>query len=550
MSCSLVYANSVTIEVDPQRPVVGEEFELIFNVTTTTNTDEPYISFNAGEAEVKGRRLVGKQSNASVINGNFSTSSKYKYAYTLVSPKAGGLTIYDIKVDIDGKTITVPNRTILVASENVAPKDFFLVAEVSKTEAYLGEGLNVNYYLYSRSQNLGRTEIEIFPKLNNFIKRFYMPQNERETVEYRGAVYRRSLEYSARVYAEKVGKLKIDPLRLKFQYTEYRDNRNLGNFGFSFGRPKIKSLSSEPVTINVLPLPEGQPQGFTGLIGQHDFKIKVNKNRFLVNEAIEVKLEITGPGALENYPAPTLYQDPSLEMFDTKSELSEIDKSNGKKVFEYTYLARSPLTFKEKTIPFTFFDPQTKNYMTQEVVLPPLLIGGGEVKAQTSGNESQTENKNTTEEPPKTIATEGSIIAPDFENIKGSFGNNWIKLLNYLLILLIVFVFIEKLASGIMNKGVPQEALSLTHEIKTKGINYSLLNKYLRLTHRYRRDIDNKLTLEEIVEKLPVSIGCKKYFIENVQITENMEYKDSGKDYKTKFIKKHFDELNSNMMQK
>ena len=145
-SC-LAFANSVTVEINPSRPVINEEFEVIFKVSTTAGRDEPYISFEPGNAEVRGRRLVGKQSSARLINGKFSTSTVYKYSYQLITDRAGTLTIKDIVVDVGGEEIKVPNKRVNITSKRSQPKMFFLAAEVNKTSAYLGEGLDLNYYL-------------------------------------------------------------------------------------------------------------------------------------------------------------------------------------------------------------------------------------------------------------------------------------------------------------------------------------------------------------------------------------------------------------------
>ena len=70
---------------------------------------------------------------------------------------------------------------------------------MSKTQAYIGEGIDVRYYLYSRAPVV-QTEFKSFPKLNGFIKRYHKIADREEAVEYEGIVYRRSLKYSARVY--------------------------------------------------------------------------------------------------------------------------------------------------------------------------------------------------------------------------------------------------------------------------------------------------------------------------------------------------------------
>ena len=161
-------------------------------------------------------------------------------------------------------------------------------------------------------------KLKEFPKLNKFIKRFHHINSPVEMVQYKGQVLKRILAYSARLYPEKVGPAVLDPMKISIQIIE----SDYGGFGFGSQRYKNKDLSSPRVEVEVLPLPsEGVPASFTGLVGEHEFNLSVPKSKYLINEPIEIKLEVKGKGAVENYDAPTIFSDNNLEQFDTNTAI-------------------------------------------------------------------------------------------------------------------------------------------------------------------------------------------------------------------------------------
>ena len=140
-----------------------------------------------------------------------------------------------------------------------------------------------------------------------------------ERVSHEGKLYTRRVLYTAQLYAQSPGVYKIDPITLGVSYNA-RSRNSLNNFGFGFnlGRLKTKSLRSKVVEVTVKALPiDGVPPSFTGLVGKHEFSLKVNKNKFITNEPIEVSLAVRGEGALELLEAPPILSSPSIEEFES-----------------------------------------------------------------------------------------------------------------------------------------------------------------------------------------------------------------------------------------
>ncbi|MBK23733.1 MAG: hypothetical protein CME70_06975 [Halobacteriovorax sp.] len=535
---SNLIADVVTLDVNPNRPIVGETFQLVFKIKTS-DSDEPYISFDRGTADVIGKSDRGVSINTTIINGKFSTTRTLTHVYELVASRPGPLRISNIKVEIGGKEYKVKSKTINILREAVRAKDFFLQAEPSKTEVYVGEGIDVRYYLYTKVPIVSQ-EVKVFPKLDKFIKRFHMINREQTTtVEYMGEIYKKSLKYSARIYPEKVGRAFIDPLKLRVQYSSSNRNTPFGAFGLRMREYKTRSIQSKKIEILVNPIPtENLPSDFTGLVGDHDFDFTLNKSKYLVNEVVEAKLNVTGPGALENYAAPKVYTHPSLEEFDTKAEFSEVSKVLGKKSFDYTFLARDRFSLPQREISLSIFDPNSKTFVTKKLSLPSLSVEGGIVKPNSGGHsEKKKETLNTSDDNRGVVG----LVAPSFVGgftLKKINLLKWTNLfLGFVLLILIVIPFKKYLLMKLEKSEIELAVI----DIKKNGMNYHRLYAVLSLLPV---DSENG-SIQDRLERSELSKSAKAYFIKSLESCELGDFSgiNGKKQNMGKVDSKHFSEL-------
>lgn len=545
-----VYAASVEITFDPVRPVVNEPFNIIFTITTSQNDNkEPYINFELSRGEVKSKVLASRSSNATVINGRFQLTKSYRYEYEVMTDRSGVLMVRNIEVDMDGNIVKPSNKTVKIYSKRQTPTSFFLQAEVSQESAFVGEGIDLRYYLYSRIP-VSPLEIEIFPKLKGFIKRFHMPDNRTETVEIDGVIYRRSVQYSARIYPEKIGDLRIDPLKLKVQYSDRR-NKNFGQFGFAFGKRRNKSLRSKPIIVKVDPVPaENVPKTFTGLIGYHEFKFSINKSKFLVNEVIEMKLVVDGPGALEKLDIPQLISHPEIENFDIKSELNEVSKSRSTKTFEFTYLPRDEVELPEKTVQLHYYDRKTGSFKYGEIKIPAISVKGGAVQSKSSTN---TGSANAVTETPFEDNNKGSSLFPKLTHhrkfVTPAFNeNDESELINFPRLLIILFAIIILVQIGWMLRGVklfrkyPLEVSRAYAKVRSEGVSFTTLSSFIRSITGLTRGDSIHLPLSEQIQHLEISDAAKNYLTQCVVESANIKYARNRNKNKLKLESKYFKE--------
>lgn len=548
------FAQEVLTEVNPQEPVMNESFYVTFKIKVSSDT-EPYITFTPSGAQVLGKREQGVSIQTVVINGKFTTTKEQEIVYELMADHSGMVTLRNIKVDINGKTIPVKDVHINILSAPKKTPEAFIEAQVSKTKVYVGEGIDVNYYLYFKtSANL--ENVKDFPKLNKFIKRFHSINSPPETVQYKGEVIRRILAYSARVYPEKVGSAVIDPLRLNIQLVESDYN----GFGFGTQRVKTKELASNRVEIEVLPLPsENVPPGFTGLVGEHEFKLIGGKEKYLVNEPIELKLEVSGKGALEKMDSPVIYSDNNLETFDTKSEVTETGNNTAKKVFEYTYLARNALSIKARDLSLAYFDPSTGKYVEKKIKIPEIDVSG--TAAPSTGNQKVVDKKNDNPDSSagdsnfldnllngkskSVIRPELGLVGPIFKNLS-FIEMNYFKMINIFLLLIAIAILVIILKNSeiqINYKGANKEAKNLLSNLKKNGLNYSDLYKLLSMMDKANRISKEGMSLIEIIDSSDLSREAKLYFKNCLNGCEQQNYGVKKSQSPVKFENKFFNEL-------
>lgn len=529
-------ANDVNISVIPSRPAAEDPFNIVFRVSTMGGV-QPEVFFTPDNLEILGKKSTGMTRRTKFINGKVYTEDEISFTYEVVAAKPGTARIRDIRVKVGDKTINVPQRSFRVFKAQQTPKDFHVIAEINKEKLYVGEGLTVKYYLLKKS-NVRNFEISKYPKLEKWLKRFFNKPEPSRNVEYGGEVFRRELLYAARLFPEKAGKYFVDPIRLRVQYGAQVNNDPFSNFGFGFQRMKTKSAASRKIPIEVLPLPEAPPNtNFTGLVGEHDFKVVQAKNRYLVNEAIELKFEVTGGGALEAYEGPKLYTHGSLEDFETNSDLRVLNADRATKVYEYTYLPRAGFNIPASELKLAYFDPDERVYKEKTVSLSGLeIFGGANNIAKASSNESVFTSPSANNQQVLTTGTEitGLSIRP------GVFKNwSFFSILNNSFIALIVLTLLSFFLRKSENQNLGLvKAKELNKELSTGKGSYSKVFQLFVLAGGEVRD-----NLEAHVKDLGFSKKTESYFIKVVRMAQEKNYLEHKKTFKFDYDKSAFKEL-------
>ncbi len=524
-----VTQGQVKIKIDPERPVYKEPYEIRFTVEVRGD-EEPQIRFSPINIEILSKNQVGSQTQATFINGRAQITKSLTYVYEVVSNRFGSAYLKDIVVESGGKEITHPTMRVTILQQPQTTKRIFLRAEPDKESAYVGESILVRYFLYARDDiSVSSSDVKKFPKLDKFLKRFHQEQMIPERVRVDGRIYVRRVIYTAQVFAEAPGQYSLDPISLKVGYSD-RSSR-IGGFSFRMGRSKTTGVQSPVVDIDVKPLPPGKlPPNFTGLVGDLDFKIKINKDRFIVNEPIEVELEVSGDAAFELFDPPSVLPFNEVEEFDKKADLIIRKDFSAVKKVEYTYLARAPLDLENQKVVFSYFDPKIPEYKTVSLNLGNIKISGLGQKSQTSLN---------------TPANNSNIVQPSSQNERESEFNPkpFLKPVNTILynsfelaavfgaiVVFLILVLIKQMSSKI--KPAPQKALfKKAYKAGVDYKDYIKILSWVSTTSDFRQEIDS----------LDLADNGKEYL--KKLLDQLNEHYQAGQEGRIKVKKKFFKDL-------
>jgi hypothetical protein len=523
-----VLADELKVEISPAKPVAGEVFQAYFRIFTSAD-EEPAINFNPANVEVVGKSNQGVSTRTVYANGKLTVTREITIVYDLVSEKSGFASLREITAQLGNKTIRHSTISLNILKEPEVLADVFVMADVPKKELFLGEGLVVRYYLYSKVP-ISNLDVKKYPKLNGFLKRYLQEPERTERVSVDGQLYMRNYIYAAKLYPEKIGDLKIDTLELSATYPSSRANDPFGAFGLSRDF-KTKTIRSETVKVNVRPLPEPIPSHFTGLVGKHDFHLQFGQSKLIVNEPLEVKLTVSGVGALENLEAPSLIKNSGLEEFETNGDLKISDADNATKTFDYTFLAKENMSIPAKEIVLSYFDPDNKKFVPTQISLPEITIAGGagkEKKTEAPINKQpvKTESKQPVE---KDLAS--PLISENWE------WKRWLPILNSSLAILAVLISLfwiireKRLPSFQMGKNIPSSFRKGQFEL-SEFVQW--MTPLIKKTGK---------SPAAIIKDSPMDEDSKRYFIDLLQANDYKDYASRKTEMKFKYQSGYFKEL-------
>ncbi|MFL5783780.1 MAG: hypothetical protein ACJ76H_04155 [Bacteriovoracaceae bacterium] len=524
------FADDLKVEFNPSKPVAGEVFQAYFRVFTEAD-EEPAVNFSPSGIEVVGKTNHGVATRTVYANGRLTVTREMTVVYDLVSARPGTAWLRDISVQVGSNVLRHPSMSVTVLKEPVEAADVFVMAEVPKKTLFVGEGITVRYFLYSKVpvQNL---DVKRYPKLNNFLKRFLQEPERAERVSYDGHVYLRSQIYAAKLFPEKAGHLNIDSLGLSATYPVTRSGDPFGAFGFS-RELKTKTLNSETVTIDVNPLPEPVPPHFTGLVGKHDFELEFGQSKLIVNEPLEIKLTASGSGALENFEAPQILKHPGLEEFETNGDLKIADANMATKIFDYTFLPKENLKLPAGQITLSYLDPDTGHYVPKTLPIPEIVVAGGSATPKEKKTEEGPEEKQP--DVRKTPEQKKTLSGPILEEVPSAS-----RLFPYINGALAFIAFLVALSWIIKFKGVP--ALHAGHavpgELRKGKFDFGEFARWMS-------PLINKTgkTPAALIRESGLNEETKKYFLSLLESEEKGQYslRKESPDYK--YEHRHFKRL-------
>ena len=396
LSTAVLQAQDVRVTVECPRVVrVGEPFQIAVQVNANaTNLKLPEMSAftvlqNYGRSS---------SSSATYSNGKWSQSMQVSFNYIIQANQEGTQEIGAVEVTVDRKTYQSAPVQVQVVAGNASTqpqqqssggnadtnvqqdnsqvqtdsREVFVDVLTDRRQVYQGEYIYASVKLFSRLQVASVGNID-FPTFDGFFKQ------ELETPQLRalnqeqidGVTYLTGVLRNYVLFPQKSGTLTINPCKMEVginQRVKSRSRSIFDEFDDFFGRGVQtipREITGRPVTITVLPLPEGKSASFSGGVGQMKFEATIDKTDVKANDPVTLKVTVSGNGNMKFVDAPRINFPPDFEVYDPKiSNKLNPTTTSGSKTFEYLIIPRHGGTYKIPAIEFSFFDPQAKQYKT------------------------------------------------------------------------------------------------------------------------------------------------------------------------------------------
>ena len=331
-----------------------------------------------------------QQSSTQIVNGNVTSTSSITFTYILMANTAGEYTIGGASIVADGNQMVSNSVKIKVLPQDqngnggqggssahsssgtsVSDQDLFITATASKTNVFEQEAFVLTYKIYTRESNLQLNNAKL-PDFKGFhSQEIEMTTNARWTPEhYRGRNYYTTVYRQFVLFPQQSGKLYIDPAQFQMTIGKPVQSDDPFDAFFNGGSNVIeikKSIATPKIAINVSPLPAGKPADFSGGVGEFTVSSSINSKELKTNDAITIKLVISGTGNLKLISNPEIKFPEDFEVYDPKVD-NQVrltrEGLTGNRVIEYLAIPRHAGTYKIPGVSFSYFDIRSKSYKT------------------------------------------------------------------------------------------------------------------------------------------------------------------------------------------
>ena len=197
------------------------------------------------------------------------------------------------------------------------------------------------------------------------------PSNARWSQEnYKGRNYHTTVYRQFVLFPQQAGKLTIEPARFDASVAKAIRSADPFDAFFNGGSNMVevkKVLTTPVITINVNPLPAGKPADFSGGVGEFSITSSINSKEVKTNDAVTIKLVISGTGNLKLLSNPEIEFPEDFEVYDPKVD-SKVrltsEGLSGTRVIEYLAIPRHAGNYKIPAVTFSYFDIKSKTYKT------------------------------------------------------------------------------------------------------------------------------------------------------------------------------------------
>ncbi|KAB2828638.1 MAG: protein BatD, partial [Paludibacter sp.] len=370
----------------PNTVIMGKPFQITYTANAkVADFRAPAIT----NFDILAGPFKSESYSTQIINGNMTSSVNITFTYTLQPQKTGTFTIPSASVTVDGNRYTSNGLSIKVlpadeqtgssgsssgsssaASSDISAHNLFIRPILSKSTVYEQEAVKLTYKLYTTYDVVQYTAKSV-PDFKGFLtqeaERTGNTQLDYEN--YNGKNYLTAILYEMILYPQSNGELTIDKAEFEaiIRVQSRQQVRSIFDEFFESYSNVARTISVPGVKVNVKPLPAGRPSDFSGVSGQLSLTSSISSEQLKVNEAVTLKLSISGSGNLKLIKNPEIDFPQAFEVYDPKVTNSfKVSGSglSGTKSVEIMFIPRHAGTFEIPSYKLSYFDLSEGRYKT------------------------------------------------------------------------------------------------------------------------------------------------------------------------------------------
>lgn len=365
---------------------------------------EPRPTFSA--FQVVGGPAFGRSLQVSMIGGRTTQQTVLTFTWRLLPRETGELVVPATSLRLGGSDIAVPEASLTVVERGASrtpqpsarsgagsrqgaptrrddraragdsrrweqdePDDLLRVrAIVDDPRPWVGEEIVLTHVLEYRGNvhaytPAGTLEMTGFSKT----RRDVQAKAERVEDEESGEEYQRAPvdRWSLVPLATGAKTVPSRPYRIDLR----QRTRDPFGFGVFAGRLAREVEATQPLTLDVRPLPSGAPDSFAGAVGRYELEATLTESELDVGDGTTLRVTISGTGSFRDVTAPDVPEPEGVKVFDPevldRTRATASGHTAGEKVFDFPLLVSEEGTVEVGPIEWTFFDPRAARYVTR-----------------------------------------------------------------------------------------------------------------------------------------------------------------------------------------
>lgn len=545
----------------PDAVVVGDQFRLSYTVTTQKVRDFRAPSIKGFDVLMGPTRSTF--SNTQIVNGSMSSESGITFTYILMATTAGDYSISGATITADGDQMVSNSVKIKVlppdqntssagttkgntssaratSAASVSNQDLFVTATVSKTTVYEQEAFLLTYKIYTRESRMQFDNVKL-PDFKGFhSQEIERPSNAKWSQEhYKGRNYYATVYRQFVLFPQQSGKLTIEPARFDASVAKVVQSADPFDAFFNGGSNVVevkKALTTPAITINVNALPPGKPADFSGGVGEFNITSSISSKEVKTNDAITVKMVISGTGNLKLLSNPEVKFPEDFDVYEPKIENQvRLTPSglSGNRVISYLAIPRHAGNYKIPAVAFSYFDIKSKSYKTLKTEDYEIKVEKGAGNAdQVIANFTNKEELKVLGEDIRYIKLKDVTLQPKGHFLYGSF-TYWLFYIIPAIVFIILFIVYRKQAAENANVA----------KMRTKKAN-KVATKRMKLAGKLLAENKKEAFYDEVLKALWGYISDKLNIPVSRLSKDNVEEKLRNYGVSDELIKEFLDALN------